>query len=217
MADSEPSKQPDFNSEDQRMRNALGGAISAWSHVEAGLCEIFCVSITARNTAAAGAAFSAILGFEAQLDMVRAALTETYKKQAPVLSAWDKLDKQIDKLRPLRNRLAHGQIVRSRGPNFDETSFIPFHHFAVHKATIEYDHYTVADLKALERAFKLLGQALRQFYWHVFREEPLTEIPLEPVPQVGRLGFGRRRNGKANPSKDQTQTKPKPPPRASRK
>jgi hypothetical protein len=216
MADSETSKQPDFNSEDQRMRNALGGAISAWSGVEGQMCDIFAIAVTAKNEASAKAAFMEILSFDAQLDMVCAAINETFKTDEATLTEWKKLAKRFKKLKVLRNKLAHGQILRTTVIGVSErVDFLPFHHFGTHKRQIEYDHWSVQDLNALERAFKLLRDALGQFKKAIDSGQSSPQISLEPIPQVGRPGFGQRRSGPTHPSNHPTRTKPKPPPDAS--
>jgi hypothetical protein len=198
------------------MRNALGGAISAWSGVEGNLCELFTEAVTARNRPCASAAFMAILGFETQLDVVNAAMKEAYKERPDVITVWKKLFDHTNNLRPYRNRLAHGQILRTvvlGGP--ESVDFLPFHHFGTHKSQIEYDHWSVSDLNALERSFKLLRDVLCLFHRALFGDDPLPEIQLEPIPQVGRPGFGRRRTSQPHPSEDQSQTKRKRPPRSS--
>jgi hypothetical protein len=86
---------------------AIGQALDTWAIIEAHLCSIFAVAVTAKEYAPAAAAFSAILSFEAQIDMVHAAMARTFAPASAEFIEWTALKKKLDKLRPIRNKLAH--------------------------------------------------------------------------------------------------------------
>ena len=66
------------------MQLALGRAISAWAAIEGTLCSTFCIAVTATDRDAAARAFTAILSFEVQLAVTRAAMAVSYRLDPPM-------------------------------------------------------------------------------------------------------------------------------------
>ncbi|MDE2164581.1 MAG: hypothetical protein KGJ53_15570 [Alphaproteobacteria bacterium] len=134
---------------------SLAKALDAWAVIEAHLCSIFAVAVTATDYSAAAAAFSAILSFEAQIDMVHASMGRRFAPNSPEYSSWKTIRKKLDKLRPARNRLAHGKVVpvvmKGGGMEF---RYLPFYHFFTHKERDEFMHLTARDVKAIEAEFR---------------------------------------------------------------
>ena len=103
LVSSDPNDHPDKRHE---LQATLGLAISNWAGVEDGLSSIFVTAISAKSSASAIAAFTAIASFDAQLDMVDAAMRITFKAKTTendeIRNAWTYLAKQTDKLRKRR-------------------------------------------------------------------------------------------------------------------
>ena len=121
------------------MLAALGDVLDAWSIIEAHLCSIFAVAVTATKYDAAAATFSAVRAFEVQISMTNAALEEAFSEKPEVREAWKPLHKSLNKLRPMRNKLAHGKIVPVTvvgGAN--EWRYLPFFHFFTNRERASY-------------------------------------------------------------------------------
>lgn len=99
--------------------------------------------------------------------MTDAAMKMAFANKADILDQWKALAKRIDKLRPKRNRLAHGQIVRHT-KNFDvRMVFMPFFHVhQIHREMVDFEQLTVADLSKLFEDFMTLSNDLRRFHNH---------------------------------------------------
>ena len=176
------------------MQLALGRAISAWAAIEGTLCSTFCIAVTATDRDAAARAFTAILSFEVQLAVTRAAMAVSYRRQPKVMEHWTEIAKRIDKLRPLRNKLAHGQIIIVAGSGrLASVDFLPFHHFGAGKSTDEYEHWAVGDLNKLNDAFLTVSSDMHGLICALVGRGTL--FPLSPAPnlQVGRPPFHRRK------------------------
>ena len=146
------------------MQRALGLAISRWARIESALSIVFWKSVTARRSDAASAAFSAIRSAEAQIDMVDATVRTTFRFAPAVLAEWKPLHRRLKNVRPLRNRLAHGPIVRRKTGNEPTiTRFVPFYHLDHHISLEGFDQWTVEKLRDCADQFADVATAVRQF------------------------------------------------------
>jgi hypothetical protein len=143
---------------------AIGHALDTWAIIEAHLCSIFAVAVTAKEYAPAAAAFSAILSFEAQIDMVHAALARSFAPTSAEIGSWTTIRKKLDKLRPARNRLAHGKVVpvTMRGGEM-QFRYLPFYHFFTHKEREEFAHLDLGDIQQIQKDFGEMVKTLAQF------------------------------------------------------
>ena len=186
------------------LERALGQAISAWAGIEGALCSIFCQATTAQNRDAAAAAFTAIMSFEVQTAVTRAAMGVTYADNKQVWEIWSELAKRLEILRPLRNKLAHGQILVTSGNHGPGTKmqtlsvdFLPFHHFGSHKNTDHYAHWSAVDIQSLCAAFVSLAKDLIALNVFLALGKPRPAISPAPVLKLGRTpAFQRFRSPK---------------------
>jgi hypothetical protein len=181
---------PESAAELAEMQRALGAAISAWGGIEGSLSLIFQRAVGRHRNVAGSAAFSAVLSYEAQLSMTNAAVQATFARDPELLAEWKALAKRIDKLRPRRNKLAHGQIVRETimGKRLTKTRFLPFFHMHHHHGTDAFEQWTVEQVRALRDDFKLLARDMQRFAFKtIFGEEgALQLVPLRPSPEPDR-------------------------------
>jgi hypothetical protein len=186
------------------LERALGQAISAWAGIEGALCSIFCQATTAQSRDAAAAAFTAIISFEVQIAVTRAAMDITYSGNKPVWELWSELVKRVDMVRPLRNKLAHGHILVTSGNHGPGTQmrtlsvdFLPFHHFGSHKNTDHYAHWSAADIQRLCAGFVCLSKDLIALNAFMAMGGPRPAISPAPVLKLGRTpAFQRFRSPK---------------------
>jgi hypothetical protein len=110
---------------------AIGRALSAWSWVEEGLCQIYTTVIFERSTLTAPlpaighaqASFWAIESFRAKLNVVDAALKMRCRHLPETLKLWSILYKRAREKNNKRNDLAHGTVMNLGATQ--ETYFIP--------------------------------------------------------------------------------------------
>lgn len=187
MAEGEWFESPETEVEWREMQAALGRAISAWGSIEGHLSLIFERAVTARRSSAASAAFSAILSYEAQLAMTDAAMKVTFSKSAETIEQKKMLRKRIDKLRPRRNKIAHGQIVRQLKGNEPMTiRFMPFYHVHHHRGADAFEHLSITDLNKLHDAFQELAHDLWEFAQSISWSEMRQKLSLFPLSQSDR-------------------------------
>jgi hypothetical protein len=143
---------------------AIAQALDTWATVEAHLCSIFSVAVTAKDYNAAAAAFSAIISFEAQIDMVHAAMGRSFPPDSATGLQWKEIKKKLDKLRPARNKLAHGKVVPvvMKG-GAHQWRYLPFYHFFTHKERDEFVHMTELDVRNINIAFNTMVHTLHEF------------------------------------------------------
>jgi hypothetical protein len=143
---------------------AIAEGLDSWAIVEAHLCSIFAVAVTAKEYPAAAAAFSAIVSFDAQINMVHASMTRTFPNEGEIYLEWKALKKKLDGLRSARNKLAHGKVVPVTMKG-GETSwrYLPFFHFFTHKERDEFIHLKTTDIEAINVDFRKIVSALSNF------------------------------------------------------
>lgn len=155
---------PQADVDRHEMQRVLGEALSRWGRVEGALNFIFQRAVTAERSESASAAFGAVRGFEVQTDMTNAAMRMTFRLHSDVLDDWKVLYKQIDKLRPKRNRLAHGQVVqRTEGEKPTETCFVPFYYGGHHLDWSAFEKFTAQQVQQLSEEFAKLSVDMFKF------------------------------------------------------
>lgn len=169
------------------MQAALGKALSRWQRIEGALSRVFWVAVTARHSESASAAFAAIHSAEVQIDMTDATVRMTYRRQKDVLERWKSLRKRLDKLRPKRNRLAHGTIGQQSviGSGEVKTRFLPFFYLEHHHGWDGFEQWTLEDLEQHASDFTDLAKDLTEFWWDVKYEGTLLAKSPEPSPEPG--------------------------------
>lgn len=156
----------DLGAYTEKMYAALGEALDGWGNVEAMLSAIFCKAMGPAQLDVASAAYSAIISFEVQLAITNATMQEAYKADKKVLADWKTVYKQVDKLRPLRNKLAHGRtiiVMTSITPLKHERRYLPFFHYYTHKDWRTFDRFKIEDLENTSEKFATLVQDLHAF------------------------------------------------------
>jgi hypothetical protein len=150
----------------EKMYAALGSALDTWGNVEAQLSAIFCAAISAKDDRVSAAAYSAIISFEVQMAITNAAVREAYQKDAAKLLVWKDLVKQANKLRPIRNKLAHGRtiIIQSAAhPGLHERRFLPFFQYYTYKDWRAFERLKIDDIKKMTKSFSELVSNLSTF------------------------------------------------------
>jgi hypothetical protein len=167
---------------------AIGQALDTWAIIEAHLCSIFAVAVSAKEYAPAAAAFSAIISFEAQIDMVHAAMASSFAPTSAEFGSWSAIKKKLDKLRPTRNRLAHGKVVpvTMKGGAM-EFRYLPFYHFFTHKEREEFAHLDLSDIQQIQKDFGEMVKTLAEFGRSVGARQQIKPsmkllIPKSPAP-----------------------------------
>jgi len=90
---------------------ALGRAVSQWAHVEHALFEVFCRLLHCPQWTLSSAAFHAIVGFRARLDMTDAA-AQVALTDVTLRRKWKDITKALrDSSGKRRNRLVHWSVV----------------------------------------------------------------------------------------------------------
>src|SRR5665213_90552 len=148
MTSSDDSRRSKPDALNYDMRASLGDALDAWSIVVAHLCSIFAVAVSAQRYEAAAAAFSSIHDFEDHLKMTDAAMLQSFASQPDILTQWKAVYRQLKKVQPLRNKLAHGKLIPIvvEGGGI-EWRYLPYFHFYTHKDRDTFLHLTLNDLK----------------------------------------------------------------------
>jgi hypothetical protein len=132
------------------MQALLGDALDAWSIVVAHLCTIFAVAVFSKKYDSAAAAFSCIREFESQLKMTNAAMEQTFGDNPKILVGWKSLAKELRRVQPLRNKIAHGKLVSIVVVGGAiEYRYLPFFHFHTHKHRDTFEHLTARDLRSI--------------------------------------------------------------------
>jgi hypothetical protein len=154
----------EIEAEQHAMYIAFAEALDLWAVIEGHLCSIFAVAVGAQKYEPAAAAFSAILSFEAQIDMVHAAIAQSFAADSETYKEWVAIKKKLDKARPVRNKLAHGKILLVAIEDGGlEYRFLPFYHLYTHKEREEFVHMTTADLKTIASQFRDSIKSLYEF------------------------------------------------------
>lgn len=167
---------------------AIGHALDTWAIIEAHLCSIFAAAVSAKNYEPAAAAFSAILSFEAQIDMVHAAMAASFSPESAQFTGWAAIKKKLDKLRPARNKLAHGKVVPvvMKGGGI-EWRYLPFYHFFTHKKRDAFLHMDLDDVTSLEAEFAAMVKTLSEFGRSIGARQKVSTgellSPKSPAPQ----------------------------------
>ncbi len=89
---------------------ALGEAISSWYWVELRLFYMISRLLGFKDIKAAGAAFSAVINFNARLSMVDAAF-QTKTQDEGLHADWNRLQKRLKKHARKRNNVAHLTVI----------------------------------------------------------------------------------------------------------
>lgn len=176
---------PQADAERHEMQRVLGEALSRWGRVEGALNQIFQRAVTAERSESASAAFAAIRGFEVQIDITNAAMRTTFRLHPDVLEDWKALYKRIDKLRPKRNRLAHGQVVqRTEGEKPTETLFVPFYYGGHHLDWSAFEKFTAGQVQQFSEEFAQLSVDMFKFAFDItFGPRRRARHPiLDPLP-----------------------------------
>jgi hypothetical protein len=146
------------------MQQALGLALSRWGHIEGSLALVFMHAVTATRSESASAAFFAIRSFEVQIEVVSATVEMTFRNAPELLADWKRFKHRLEKLRPKRNKLAHGQIVQTKtGGRPAVIRFVPFFSITHHKDLSGFEQWDVAEVQRLAEAFSELRVDLFKF------------------------------------------------------
>lgn len=149
----------------QRLYQAIGEAICRWARVEGALCDTFWHATTASNSSSASAAFTAVLSFETQLAMVHSAVMQTFRNHNDVLEEWKCLRKIIHKLRPQRNKLAHGTVLMKTeiGSGKWRVHFLPFYFMSHPKSDEAFERLSLSDIERLSEQFSEVAHQVTVF------------------------------------------------------
>jgi hypothetical protein len=180
--------------ETRDMQMALGQAISGWAMIEGNLCQLFALALGGggKGHRPAIEVFCAVLSFETQLAMTRKAVETAFQKDKAVLASWGILWKRVDALRPMRNKLAHGQIIRVERGDEWSVDFLPFYHMGASKSNDAYIHWSVTDLRKIREGFNACGKHLWNLHFDLLTGAPPRQLSLEPMPQLGRPPSSKR-------------------------
>jgi hypothetical protein len=148
----------------REMQQALGLALSRWGHIEGSLALVFQRAVTATRSDSASAAFFAIHSFEVQIAVVSATIEMTFRSAPEALNEWQRFKRRLDRLRPKRNKLAHGQVVQTKTTGKPLlTRFVPFFCIPHHKDISAFEQWDVAEVRRLAEEFGKLGTDLFKF------------------------------------------------------
>jgi molybdopterin converting factor small subunit len=146
------------------LQAALGYALDTWGNVEGYLSSVFCAATNKQHQEVASAAFSAVHSFEVQLDMTNASVLQAFENDTAIKEAWKPIYKEADKLRVMRNRLAHGKIIFvSGGKGSGDVRYLAFFHYATHKDRKDFQHFSQEDVEEVASKFSALGKTIKQF------------------------------------------------------
>lgn len=94
---------------------SIGMSLSAWSSVEGVLCSIFCGAINPEWANPADKAFWAVVSFEGRMGMTSEVVLDTVHEEE-LLAVWTSIENKLRRSAKLRNKIAHGSVVRMRNP-----------------------------------------------------------------------------------------------------
>jgi hypothetical protein len=90
----------------------IGVAMSRWAGVEHSLCRLFICCFDPDNSNPSQAAFWSVINFEAKLAMVDAVVKSRFEHKAEILKAWTPVRNALSSRAKVRNKIAHGLVVR---------------------------------------------------------------------------------------------------------
>ena len=128
-------------------------------------------------------AYWAVVSFEARQKMVDAAMRAAFQYKPRFLAEWDTLNNRLVAKNKVRNKIAHGSVVKSIQGTTEKLAFVPY--FYANMDT-NFDHGSgrfktgmgVADLNAIAKSFGELNRDLREFQQKVFLDQlaQLTQV-----------------------------------------
>lgn len=112
---------------------AVGRALSEWSAVEDQLGKVYCTAINPRNSLSAERSYWAVTSFDARLKMVDAVINSRCKHKKIILTGWALVHTELVAQNRMRNKIAHGTVLRLTNPNPNakvqkELFFVPYHY-----------------------------------------------------------------------------------------
>lgn len=125
MSASPTKKEADrYVDELQQLRNGVANVTLAWSSVENALVQLLSATLNHENMMVPAAMYFALSGIETRIRIVDRALRELLFKSGKEVSAditrietaWNTIENRLRRLRAVRNKVAHGQIVTCSSP-----------------------------------------------------------------------------------------------------
>jgi hypothetical protein len=91
---------------------SLGKALNRWAGVEQTLSSVYCNCVNPDNAWPAIRTFWAVVAFEAKLEMTSEAVRGKFYHLPAMVGKWEKIREILKRKASLRNKLAHGLVVR---------------------------------------------------------------------------------------------------------
>lgn len=100
------------NVEATELYAALGRALNRWGGIEHSMCSLFCRCINEENSWPTVRAFWAVVSFEGKLAMVSEVVRGRFQHKPELVKRWEVLAADLKSRVSLRNKLAHGTVIR---------------------------------------------------------------------------------------------------------
>jgi hypothetical protein len=102
----------------------VGRALSEWSLVEQGLCQIYRFSVG--DTQAAYDAFWSISAMESRMKMTDVAFRTAHRKWPELIESWEDILGDVRARNTMRNKIAHGTVLTIHREQRSFTRLVPF-------------------------------------------------------------------------------------------
>jgi hypothetical protein len=137
----------------------VGNVLTQWGQVEYAHATLFQTAASGViNNTALWRAYWSVVSFEGRQKMVDAALREAFGDHSEYLATWNNLNNRLIQKNQVRNKIAHGSVVRwGRGDGTVTPIFVPFFFAKMHENLDENGRFanklTVNEFNAIQMSF----------------------------------------------------------------